>query len=415
MEGGASAELLSKRLYDAAYAGVLHGPTGALELLRAGADPNWRLHSGAGRAGGGLGGRGPLHRAAALGHARLCAALLRHGADPLLRAHDGFTPLHECVRLSQTECVGTLLDAAAATGGATPRQLLCAVNDAHETALHCAAAVRMYRPAGADDRWETVTSRDAVERAPDCEERRCAALLLRACERFGCGFVLDAPDRKRRRPLHCAAAADRWDVVEALLLAGADARAQDEQGNTALHAAVEVLGVRSADVLLRRDRALLRLRNDRGETPMLCAALAMGRAMMATPDALLTLAAYGGSAADARADGCSVGDALLALPPAQGAALAAELRFPASRRLALWAWREANAAAAAEEEIRATLRARERRSGGGGGGGAADDGNGEGEGGGECGEEAPEDATVDAVDVVRMIPVEIMAVVISFL
>jgi cytohesin len=141
------------------------------------------------------GGIQPLHLAAWSGAAGLVTELLRERAPAGARTDTGLTALDVAALSGQAACVAILLKAG---GGA-------AAGDAPLTALHCAAL-----HGGAE------SVRAIVDALPSLASTRAARGVL---------------------PTHCCALADDADGLAALLAAGADADAADDDGLTPLHLA----------------------------------------------------------------------------------------------------------------------------------------------------------------------------------
>jgi ankyrin repeat protein len=70
-------------------------------LIKAGAPINSRSHNELEAA--------PLQSAAAAGHVKIAALLLKHGADPNIREQGGYTPLHAAAQNGDLEMIHTLL------------------------------------------------------------------------------------------------------------------------------------------------------------------------------------------------------------------------------------------------------------------------------------------------------------------
>jgi cytohesin len=155
-------------------------------LLDGGADPNVR----------GLHGRTALYEAAKYGHAAAAGLLLDRGADPNVReGSSGFTPLHIAAERRHIEALRLLIARGAEVN---------ALNQLAQTALWQAS-------------WKPEQGDDAVAR-----------VLLAA------GAATEVHDSVGATPLMMAARHRHRPFVQALLDAGANPNATDDEGFTAM-------------------------------------------------------------------------------------------------------------------------------------------------------------------------------------
>ncbi|KAG2495159.1 hypothetical protein HYH03_006767 [Edaphochlamys debaryana] len=171
-----------------------------------------------------------LHWAAAAGHAKSVAELLRQGAPPDLADEYGVVPLHKAAAAGHGEAVGELLAAGADVHAAvqgdrsTPLLLACARGHAGVAARLLAAGARR------GDRDEL--RRGPLGLAAWSGSAETMQVLLEA------GADPEEVDGQGRTPLHLAAAGGHTAAAAALLAAGCRRDVRDGGGETALVAAM---------------------------------------------------------------------------------------------------------------------------------------------------------------------------------
>ena len=168
----------------------------------------------------------PLHHAALHEKADVLTILLEAGADPNARSDGGDTPMHRAAGSGNVEILMALLRAGAevnvqgAYGGLTP--LMYAVKEPHR-----AEVMRVLLNAGADPNTTDAGGMTSLHRAEYVE---AVVELIRA------GAFLDARDKRGFTPLHWTVFRKSSDEIAiALLMAGADPYARDNEGHLVFH------------------------------------------------------------------------------------------------------------------------------------------------------------------------------------
>jgi len=161
---------------------------------------------------GDLHGKSPLHLAAAAGHLPMVMLLIEAGADVDAVDVSGNSPLHDAVWARRRDVARRLLAAGANARSATH----CGV-----TALHAAAAV-----------GQLDIARDLLDHGANVNAAARYTSLVEAVSPPGMPEV--HPVRAGATPLHWAYDHRHADVVRLLLDRGADPRASDETGATAI-------------------------------------------------------------------------------------------------------------------------------------------------------------------------------------
>lgn len=173
--------------------------------------------------------------AAAGGHSRALSALLELGADPARRTSEGATPLHLATEqghlpavLALARCRGVSLDERDGDGWTA---LMLAANEGH-------TQVRGGRPAGA------------------AAAAACFSRMTAASYHLPPAAAIAAWGAWRRSPgsAEHACNASVWQVVAALLAAGASVGVQDAAGESPLHLASANGHLEVVDVLLAGER-----------------------------------------------------------------------------------------------------------------------------------------------------------------
>ncbi|KAM6295494.1 ankyrin repeat and SOCS box protein 16 [Aegotheles albertisi] len=188
-----------------------------------------------------VGGRAPLHDAAAAPRPELARLLLAFGADPNVLSAEGSAPLHLCTAPDSLLCAELLLSHGARADLGTRGRGVTALHEAARRGL--VAHLELYLRHGADpDRrshqGETPLNAAcaAAERPEDAPRyHRVAQLLLAA------GADPRAAGRKDHGPLHNACGNGQARLARLLLRHGADPRVPNCAGYTPLDCALHAV------------------------------------------------------------------------------------------------------------------------------------------------------------------------------
>jgi ankyrin repeat protein len=213
-------------------------------------------------------GETPLHLAAAAGHTAVVRVLLEHGADPAARQSDGSTPLTRAGCAGHADTVRVLLGAAdSRERGGADMALRCAVAGGKADIVWMLLADDESAPerAGfitqligiAAENGSTVVARILIERLPDTYVAPSLSPAVAVAARHG-----------------------HFEVVDALIAAGADVDPATAEGNTPLMLCAAAGQAGSVRRLLRRGAVVDSLNQD-GNTALMLAAAAGHREVVA--------------------------------------------------------------------------------------------------------------------------------------
>ena len=216
--------------------GVQNGnPVVSSHLLAAGSDPNAADNDG----------YTPLHIAHWNANVRVTELLLEAGANPYAHSNDGWTPFHSAVFSARSSSLSVFLEKGADLGLAPLHQAIVlgdsetgmsllvgadasAVDDFGWSSLHFAVSMGEHRIAmailAADGNPDARTTNGLAALHVVADPAMVEALVASGAE-------IDARNDLGRTPLHQAALYRGARVIEALLDAGADPMAEDNEGN----------------------------------------------------------------------------------------------------------------------------------------------------------------------------------------
>uniref|UniRef100_A0ABD2XEW1 Uncharacterized protein n=1 Tax=Trichogramma kaykai TaxID=54128 RepID=A0ABD2XEW1_9HYME len=193
-------------------------------------------------------GDSPLHLVMAnKDNERLLELLLRHGAEPgSINRRTGATPLHDiCKRANNgaAKAVQLLFDVA---DGLRRPVRVNAPDKWSDTPLHLALmyrsrdAVGLLLSRGADPNLANAAGSTALHLVCKRHDRQLLRTILESSDDEYRPVHVDAKDKNGDAPLHLALRHQKYDLVEALLEAGADANLANNEGTTPLHVVCQI-------------------------------------------------------------------------------------------------------------------------------------------------------------------------------
>ncbi|KAL8726116.1 MAG: hypothetical protein Q9166_006908 [cf. Caloplaca sp. 2 TL-2023] len=221
-------------------------------------------------------GQTPLMFACRRGHAATVSLLLEHDASAETHNHSGGTALFEAVVHDRVDVVAVLLQAPALN-----------INEEH---LHNAERTPLMF--AAKDNYADVVDRLLQDPRIEINKKDLYGnTALHFAAKAGCSASVDlllkhakinvnAVDHLGSTALISAATWDRSEIVEQLLVAGANPTLQDQDGGTALRRAIDLGNTAVVNILLEHDTVDDSIRDNTGRT-LLHGAAATGRADVA--------------------------------------------------------------------------------------------------------------------------------------
>ncbi|KAJ7386257.1 hypothetical protein OS493_010661 [Desmophyllum pertusum] len=217
----------------------------------------------------------PIHLACSQGNLEIAKLLVKHGAKIESEDGNGLTPLLRASLGGHVPIIEFLLEQGAqlypTTGTCTPSPLMCAVKRSQHY------AVRYFLARGFPLKFKDLNWRTVLHVAVACADIETVDLILEN----GGHNLLESKDQYGKTAMHYAASRCNVDIINRLILVGADVRAKDNEERIPLHLAAES-GV--IDVVRSLLSACPESVNDidyGSRTPLHCAA-AEGRAEVAT-------------------------------------------------------------------------------------------------------------------------------------
>jgi ankyrin repeat protein len=198
---------------------------------------------------------------------RVIQMLLRAGAKPDIRDHSGRTPLHIAAHSGSGDAVAMLIRAGADVNArddeqSAPLHLL----DDHFLKASPLPVARLLIGSGADVNARSDAYGTPLHQAVKHEHIGLAELLIEK------GADVAATDSRGDRPMHIAAAYNRVDTMKLLKKGGAAIDVKNRAGQTPLHKAAENTSAEAARWLLDQG-ADIEARSKDGVTPLLMASI----------------------------------------------------------------------------------------------------------------------------------------------
>lgn len=186
----------------------------------------------------------PIHLACSHGNLDITKLLVEHGAKIESEDGDGLTPLLRASLGGHVPIIEFLLEQGAqlypVRENCSPSPLMCAVKRSQHN------AVRYFLERGYPLKYKDLNWRTVLHVAVACADIETVDLILEN----GGHSLLESKDQYGKTAIHYAAATCNVDIVNRLILVGADVRAKDNEERIALHFAAEAGALGAVQSLL---------------------------------------------------------------------------------------------------------------------------------------------------------------------